>query len=256
MLRTRGTCPDSESTFYLNADFYSLITLPEPSTKKLVLFYFLFQTPHDSERVSTFAGADESALFHRLDGIAIGRQRAYFLMIFQPPQNWVTAERISFKPVALLHVREQVLFSICEFRHEIGSFLLRHYLARRKEVSAKEIDLRFGSVWFSSGTWPLISTEMLVTGASAPASLSPARHFVVSRAGKVYDARGEFRGLPPANCLSRLSSNRTRIVVPVLELFRTSVPRSDIALARIFVLTPNHASICVDGKFTSAYSWH
>ena len=51
----------------------------------------------------------------------------------------------------------------------------------------------------------------------------PARNFVVSLAGKVYDARGEFRGLPPANCLSRLSSNRTRIVVPVLELFRTSV---------------------------------
>jgi hypothetical protein len=81
-------------------------------------------------------------------------------------------------------------------------------------------------------------------------------NFVVSRAGKVYDARGEFRGLPPANCLSRLSSNRTRIVVPVLELFRTSVPRSDIALARIFVLTPNHAGVCVDGKYTSAYSWH
>jgi hypothetical protein len=94
------------------------------------------------------------------------------------------------------------------------------------------------------------------TRASAPASLSPARNFVVSRAGKVYDARGEFRGLPPANCLSSLSSNRTRIVVPVLELFRTGVPQSDIALARILVLTPNHASICVDGKYASADSWH
>jgi hypothetical protein len=82
----------------------------------------------------------------------------------------------------------------------------------------------------------------------------PDRNFVVSLAGKVYDARGEFRGLPPANCLFRLSSNRTRIVVPVLELFGTSVPRSDMALARISVLTPNHASICMDGKFTSAYS--
>src|SRR5580658_479340 len=82
-----------------------------------------------------------------------------------------------------------------------------------------------------------------------------ARNFVVSRAGKVYDARGEFHGLPPANCLSRLSSNRTRIVVPVLELFRTSVPRSDIALARISVLTPNHVGICVDDEYTTAYSW-
>jgi len=51
-----------------------------------------------------------------------------------------------------------------------------------------------------------------------------ARNFVVSLAGKVYDALGEFRGLPPANCLFRLSSNCTRILVPVLELFRTSVP--------------------------------
>ena len=50
--------------------------------RKRGLFYFLFQTPHDSERVATFAGADESALFHRLDGIAIGRQRAYFFIIF------------------------------------------------------------------------------------------------------------------------------------------------------------------------------
>ena len=85
---------------------------------------------------------------------------------------------------------------------------------------------------------------------------SSARNFVESGAGKVYDARGEFRGLPPANCLSRLSSNRTRMAVPVLELFRTSVPRSDIAVARISVLTPNHVSVCVDGKYTSTYSWH
>jgi hypothetical protein len=84
----------------------------------------------------------------------------------------------------------------------------------------------------------------------------PARNFVVSLAGKAYDARGEFRGLPPANCLSRLSSNRTRIVVPVLELFRTSVPWSDIARARIFVLTPDHFGVCVDGEYTTAYSWH
>ena len=85
---------------------------------------------------------------------------------------------------------------------------------------------------------------------------SSARNFVESGAGKVYDARGEFRGLPPANCLSRLSSNRTRIVVPVLELFGTSVPRSDIARARIFVLTPDHFGVCVDGEYTTAYSWH
>src|ERR1035437_8718237 len=92
-----------------------------------VLIYFLFQTPHDSERVATFAGADESALFHRLDGVAIGRQRAYLFIIFQPPQNWVTAERISFKLVSVLDVRKQLLFNLCEFRQQISSCFLRHF---------------------------------------------------------------------------------------------------------------------------------
>jgi hypothetical protein len=71
-----------------------------------VLVYFLFHTPPDSERVATFAGADESAPFHRLDGIAIGGQWAYFLIIFQPHENRVAAERISFKLVSVLDVRE------------------------------------------------------------------------------------------------------------------------------------------------------
>jgi hypothetical protein len=76
------------------------MTLPEPSTE-IGFYLFLFQTPHECERVATFAGADESALFHRFDGIAIGRQRVYFFIIFQPPQDWVAAERISFKLVSV-----------------------------------------------------------------------------------------------------------------------------------------------------------
>ena len=71
-----------------------------------VLVYFLFPTPRDCERVATFAGTDESALFRRLDGIAIGRPRPHFFIIFQPPQNWVAAERISFKRVSVLDVRK------------------------------------------------------------------------------------------------------------------------------------------------------
>ena len=70
------------------------------------LFCFLSHTPHNSEWVATLVGADESALFQRLDGIAIGRQRAYFYIILQSPQNWIAAERISFKLLALLHVRQ------------------------------------------------------------------------------------------------------------------------------------------------------
>src|SRR5580704_1340266 len=102
---------------------------------------------------------------------------------------------------------------------------------------------------------PALASWSVNSSSGRPSPPEPARNFVVSLAGKVYDARGEFRGLPPANCLSRLSSNRTRIVVPVLELFGTSVPRSDIARARIFVLTPDHFGVCVDGEYTTAYSW-
>ncbi len=88
---------------------------------------FSLQTPHDSERSSACAGTDKSALFHRFDGIAIGRQRAYFFIIFQPPQDWVAAEGISFKLVSTLDVREQVLFRLREFGREIGSFLFCHF---------------------------------------------------------------------------------------------------------------------------------
>ncbi len=52
-----------------------------------VLVYFLFKTPKDTERVAPFAGTDESALFQRFDGIAISRQRAYFFIVFQTPQD-------------------------------------------------------------------------------------------------------------------------------------------------------------------------
>jgi hypothetical protein len=87
------------------------LTIEVAGIATVVLILFLFQTPHDSERVATFAGADESVLFHRLDGIAIGRQRSYFFIVFQTPQNWVAAERISFKLVSVLDVRKQVLFN-------------------------------------------------------------------------------------------------------------------------------------------------
>ena len=83
----------------------------------------------------TFAGDDESTFFHRLDRISIGRQRAYFFIIFQLPQNRVAAERICFKLVSVFHVRQQVLFSLGEFRRHASSFLLRH-LSSPEEKSA------------------------------------------------------------------------------------------------------------------------
>ena len=80
--------------------------------------------------------------------------------------------------------------------------------------------------------------------------------FVVSRAGKAYDARGEFRALSRADYLSRVSSNRTRAVVSLLELPAASVPRAIIAFARVSVLTPNHVGVCVDDEYTTAHSRH
>jgi len=99
-------CPDSESPLCLNKGTSTLHGLARTKYGTQFLIYFLSQTPHNGERVATFAGADESALFHRLDGVAIGRQRAYLFIIFQPPQNWVAAERISFKLVSVLDVRK------------------------------------------------------------------------------------------------------------------------------------------------------
>ena len=102
----------------------------EISTRNL----FLVQTPEDRQRVATLAGADKSALFHCLDAIASGRQRAYFFIVFQTSQNWVAAERISFKLVSVLDVRKQVLFNLCEFRQKLSSFFLRHFHIHSQEV--------------------------------------------------------------------------------------------------------------------------
>ena len=100
-----------------------------------MLRLLLFQTPHDGERVSTLDGTDESALFQCLDGIAIGRQSAYFFIIFQSTQNCVAAERISFELISVFDVRKQVLFNLCEFRWEISTFLLRPFSRRPRTIS-------------------------------------------------------------------------------------------------------------------------
>jgi hypothetical protein len=54
-----------------------------------------------------------------------------------------------------------------------------------------------------------------------------------------------FSGVPP---------DRSRAVVPLLDLFAASVPRADIASARIPVLTFYNASVRVDGKFGTSHS--
>jgi hypothetical protein len=41
-------------------------------------------------------------------------------IVFQTPQNWVATERIGFKLVSILDVRQQALFGLCEFRKELS----------------------------------------------------------------------------------------------------------------------------------------
>ena len=69
----------------------------------------------------------------------------------------------------------------------------------------------------------------------------------------MYDAPGEFRGLSTAACLSRVSSNSARTAVPVHKLPATSVPRANLASARVSVLTSDNVGICLDNEYTAAY---
>jgi hypothetical protein len=55
-------------------------TAPSATDKSI---YFLFQTPSDSEKVATFAGRYESALLHRLDGIAMADRGRISSLSFQ-----------------------------------------------------------------------------------------------------------------------------------------------------------------------------
>ena len=64
------------------------------------------------------------------------------------------------------------------------------------------------------------------------------------------------RALSLVDRISRIPSNRTRVVVPVVELLAASVPRPIIASARVFVLTSNDVGIRVDDGFTAAHSGH
>ena len=67
-------------------------------------------------------------------------------------------------------------------------------------------------------------------------------------------ALGGLCALSLTDRLSRIPSDRTRLVVPIFELLAASVPRPIIASARVFVLTSNNAGICMDYEYATAYS--
>lgn len=70
------------------------------------------------------------------------------------------------------------------------------------------------------------------------------------------DTRGESGALSLGDCLSSVSSDSTRVVVPLLELPATSVPRAIIAFAWFSGLASNNADVCVDDEYAAAYSGH
>ena len=66
----------------------------------------------------------------------------------------------------------------------------------------------------------------------------------------------DLRALSLADCISRVPSTRTRVVVPLFELLAASVPRPIVASARVFVLTSNNVGLCMDDEYAAAHSGH
>jgi hypothetical protein len=58
------------------------------------------------------------------------------------------------------------------------------------------------------------------------------------------------------NRLSCIPSNRTRLVVPDVELLAASVSRPTVASARFFVFTSNNFGVCMDDEYAAAHSGH
>jgi hypothetical protein len=90
---------------------------------------FLAQPPNDGEGMATFNSMDQPALLQCLHGAGIRGQRTDYFTIFQFAQNGIAAKRVRFKLVAVLHLGEQVLLPLREFRRNICRFLLRHRFA-------------------------------------------------------------------------------------------------------------------------------
>jgi hypothetical protein len=70
------------------------------------------------------------------------------------------------------------------------------------------------------------------------------------------NALGEHRALSSPARFSRIPSNRTRLVVPDVELFAGSVSRPTVASGRVSVFTSNNVGVCMDDKYAAAHSGH
>jgi hypothetical protein len=97
---------------------------------------FLLQTPEERERFVALARRDQAAFFESPDCVAIRNRWPDHFATLQA-QHWVTAKRIGLKLITVVHVPEQVLFSVCEFRRNNAKFLLRHFGMRPPTRGAK-----------------------------------------------------------------------------------------------------------------------
>jgi len=70
------------------------------------------------------------------------------------------------------------------------------------------------------------------------------------------NALGEHCALSSIDRLSGIPSNRTRLVVPDVELLAASVSRPTVASARVFVFTSNNVGIRMDDEYAATYSGH
>ena len=59
-----------------------------------------------------------------------------------------------------------------------------------------------------------------------------------------------------ADPLSGIPSDRTAVVVPLLELPAASVSRTTFASAWVPVLAPHNIGLCLDGEYSTTYSGH
>jgi hypothetical protein len=68
------------------------------------------------------------------------------------------------------------------------------------------------------------------------------------------NALGENCALSSTDRLSRIPSNRTRLVVSHVELLAASLSRPTVASARVLVFTSNNIGVCMDDEYAAAYS--
>ena len=68
------------------------------------------------------------------------------------------------------------------------------------------------------------------------------------------NALGGHCALSSTDRLSRIPSNRNRLVIPDVELFAAGVSRPTVASARLFVFTSNNVGVCMDDEYAAAYS--